>query len=141
LSKQDEYELHFQGTSRALRDAGLTKNDVDCIMSTGTGVIPLVEVAEYFGLRPKWVDSTSVGGSSWEVMVEHAAAALRQGLIDVAVLSYASTTRADLKKRLRPGNLGFSTRGPARFDSPWGFSLIAKYAMAARRHMIEFGTT
>jgi acetyl-CoA acetyltransferase len=136
-----EYELHFQGTSRALRDAGLTKDDVDCFMSTGTGVIPPVEVAEYLGLRPKWVDSTSVGGSSWEVMVEHAAAALRQGLVDVAVLSYASTTRADLKKRLRTGNLGFSTRGPAQFDSPWGFSLIAKYAMAARRHMIEFGTT
>ena len=136
-----EYELHFQGTSRALRDAGLAKDDIDCFMSTGTGTLPPIDVAEYLGLRPKWVDSTMVGGSSWEVLAEHAMAAISMGLIDVAVLSYASTTRADLKKRLRPANLGFSTRGPAEFDSPWGFSLIAKYAMAARRHMIEFGTT
>jgi acetyl-CoA acetyltransferase len=136
-----EYELHYQGTSRALRDAGLTKDDIDCFMSTGTGTLPPVDVAEYLGLRPKWVDSTMVGGSSWEFLVEHAMAAISLGLIDVAVLSYASTTRADLKKRLRPANLGFSTRGPAQFDSPWGFTLISKYAMAARRHMIEFGTT
>lgn len=136
-----EYELHYQGTSRALRDAGLGKDDIGCFMSTGTGALPPIDVAEYLGLHPNWVDSTSVGGSSWEVLVEHAMAAISLGLTDVAVLSYASTTRADLKKRLRTGNLGFSTRGPAQFDSPWGFSLIAKYAMVARRHMIEFGTT
>src|SRR5882757_7962256 len=141
VDDRTEYELHYQGTSRALRDAGLTKDDVDCFMSTGTGTLPPVDVAEYLGLRPRWVDSTAVGGSSWEVMVEHALAAISAGLIDVAVLSYASTTRADLKKGLRPANLGFSTRGPAQFDSPWGFTLISKYAMAARRHMIEFGTT
>jgi acetyl-CoA acetyltransferase len=136
-----EYELHYQGTSRALRDAGLSKDDVDCFMSTGTGTLAPIDVAEYLGLRPKWVDSTTVGGSSWEVLVEHAMAAISLGLVDVAVLSYASTTRADLKKRLRTANLGFSTRGPAQFDSPWGFSLISKYAMVACRHMIEFGTT
>ena len=136
-----EYELHYQATSRALRDAGLTKDDIDCFMSTGTGTLPPIDVAEYLGLRPTWVDSTSVGGSSWEFLVEHALAAISASLIDVAVLSYASTTRADLKRRLRPANLGFTTRGPGQFDSPWGFSLIAKYAMAARRHMIEFGTT
>jgi acetyl-CoA acetyltransferase len=136
-----EYELHYQGTSRAVRDAGLAKDDIDCFMSTGTGTLPPIDVAEYLGLRPKWVDSTMVGGSSWEFLVDHAMAAISLGLIDVAVLSYASTTRADLKKHMRSANLGFSTRGPAQFDSPWGFSLISKYAMAARRHMIEFGTT
>jgi hypothetical protein len=67
-----EYELHYQGTSRALRDAGLTKDDIDCFMSTGTGTLPPIDVAEYLGLRPKWVDSTMVGGSSWEFLVEHA---------------------------------------------------------------------
>jgi acetyl-CoA acetyltransferase len=136
-----EYELHYQGTMRALRDAGLTKDDVDCFMSTGTGILPPVDVVEYLGLRPAWVDSTSVGGSSWEFLVEHATAAIALGLADVAVLSYASTSRSDLKKRLRTANLGFSARGPAQFDSPWGFSLISKYAMVARRHMIEFGTS
>jgi acetyl-CoA acetyltransferase len=92
------------------------------------------------GLRPTWVDSTGVGGATWEFMVEHATAAIAQGLTDVVVLAYGSTARADLKKKLRSANLSFGTRGPAQFDAPWGHTLIAKYAMTARRHMHEFGT-
>ena len=41
----------------------------------------------------------------------------------------------------RPANLGFGTRGPVQFDAPYGHALIAKYAMATRRHMYEYGTT
>jgi acetyl-CoA acetyltransferase len=135
------FQLHFQGASRALADAGLSKEDVGGFMSCGLGTLAPIEVTEYLGLRPNWVDSTQVGGSSWEFLVEHAVAAISQGLTDVVVLAYGSTTRADLKRRLRTANLGFGSRGPSQFDSPWGHSLIAKYAMTARRHMFEFGTT
>ena len=135
------FQLHFQGTARALADAGLSKDDVGGFMSCGLGTLAPIEVTEYLGLRPSWVDSTQVGGSSWEFLVEHAVAAISQGLTDVVVLAYGSTTRADLKRRLRTANLGFGSRGPSQFDSPWGHSLIAKYAMTARRHMFEFGTT
>jgi len=135
------YELHWQATSRALADAGLSKQDVGGFMSQGTGMLPPVELTEYMGMRPTWVDSTGVGGATWEFMVEHAYAAIAQGLTDVVVLAYGSTARADLKKKLRSANLSFGTRGPAQFDAPWGHTLIAKYAMTARRHMHEFGTT
>jgi acetyl-CoA acetyltransferase len=135
------YELHFQATSRALADAGLTKADVGGFMSTGLGVLAPIEVSEYLGLRPLWADSTGVGGSTWEFMLEHAVAAIAQGLTDVVVLAYGSTARADLKRRLRSANLSFGTRGPTQFDAPYGHTLIAKYAMTARRHMHEFGTT
>ena len=74
-------------------------------------------------------------------MVEHAAAAIAKGQADVVVLSYGSTTRADLKKGRRTANLSFGTRGPVQFDAPFGHTLIAKYAMSTRRHMHEFGTT
>ncbi len=110
-------------------------------MSHGTGALPPVELAEYLGLRPNWVDSTGHGGSVWEFMTEHAAAAIAQGLVEVVVLSYASTQRADLKKRLRMANLSFGTRGPIQFDAPFGHPVGSRYAMAARRHMHEFGTT
>ncbi len=141
VDDKDVFELHYQGTSRALADAGLQKSDVDGFMSTGTGTLAPVEVAEYLGLQPSWVDSTGVGGASWEFMAEHAYAAIAQGLVDVVVLAYGSTTRADLKRRLRTANLAFSARGPGQFEAPFGHSLIAKYAMSARRHMVEFGTT
>ncbi|MGP8058333.1 MAG: thiolase C-terminal domain-containing protein [Acidimicrobiales bacterium] len=135
------FELHYQGTTRALADAGIDKSEVDGFMSHGTGALPPVELAEYLGLRPNWVDSTGHGGSVWEFMTEHAAAAIAQGLVEVVVLSYASTQRADLKKRLRMANLSFGTRGPIQFDAPFGHPVGSRYAMAARRHMHEFGTT
>ena len=135
------YELHWQAASRALADAGLTKDDVDGFGSSGMGLLAPTEIAEYMGLRPTWVDGTSVGGSTWEFMVEHAAAAIAAGHAEVVVLAYGSTTRADLKARRRTANLGFGSRGPVQFDSPFGHSLISKYAMATRRHMYEFGTT
>ena len=135
------FHVHFDAVSRALADAGLRREDVDGFFSTGTGVLAPIEVAEYLGIRPTYYDSTGVGGSAWEVMLEHAVAGIRAGMIDVAVLSDGSTRRADLKKGLRRANLSFSTRGPTQWDVPFGHTLIAKYAMSARRHMHEFGTT
>ena len=67
------YELIAQASRRALADAGLTPDDVDGLASTGQGTLPPVDVGEYLGLRPRWIDSTAVGGASWEVMAAHAA--------------------------------------------------------------------
>src|SRR5262245_23744208 len=60
----------------ALADAGLGREVVDGFASAGLGTLAPVEVAEYLGLRPSWADSTSVGGSTWEVMAAHAADAI-----------------------------------------------------------------
>jgi acetyl-CoA acetyltransferase len=141
LDDVSPFELHYQAASRALADAGLDKGDVDGFASSGTGLLAPIEVAEYLGLRPTWVDGTGVGGSTWEFMVEHATAAIAEGHVEVVVLAYGSTARADLKRRDRRANLSFGSRGPVQFDAPYGHTLIAKYAMAARRHMHEFGTT
>ncbi len=71
-----------------------------------------IEICEYLGLRPTWIDGTGVGGSTWEFMVEHATAAILAGHVEIVVLAYGSTTRADLKARRRTANLGFGGRGP-----------------------------
>src|SRR5215471_14406868 len=141
VDNKSPFELHYQAASRALADAGLEKGDVDGFASSGTGLLMPIEVAEYLGLRPTWVDGTGVGGSTWEFMVEHATAAIAEGHAEVVVLAYGSTARADLKRRDRRANLSFGSRGPVQFDSPFGHALISKYAMAARRHMHEYGTT
>jgi len=135
------YELHYQAASRAIADAGLTKADIDGVGSCGTGLLAPIEVAEYMGLKPTWVDGTGVGGAAWEFMVEHATAAIQAGHVNTVVLVYGSTTRADLKARRRSANLSFGARGPVQFDTPFGHTLISKYAMATRRHMYEYGTT
>src|SRR3954451_2009752 len=135
------FELHHQAASRALADAGLTKNDVDGLASCGMGLLAPIELGEYLGLRPNWSESTGVGGAAWEFMAEPAAAAIQAGHAEVVLIVYGSTTRADLKQRRRSANLSFGARGPTQFDAPYGHALISKYAMATRRHMHEFGTT
>ncbi|MFE0876884.1 acetyl-CoA acetyltransferase [Streptomyces smyrnaeus] len=135
------YALHAQAARRALADAGCDRSQVDGLASAGLGTLAPVEVAEYLGLRPTWVDSTSVGGATWEVMAAHAADAIAQGRADTVLLVYGATPRADLKARRRTADLSFGARGPLQFEVPYGHTLIAKYAMAARRHMHQYGTT
>ncbi|WP_371646764.1 thiolase C-terminal domain-containing protein [Streptomyces mirabilis] len=135
------YALHVQAARRALADAGMDRSLVDGFASAGLGTLPPVEVAEYLGLRPTWVDSTAVGGSTWEVMAAHATDAIAAGHAEAVLLVYGSTARADIKAGRRTGNLSFGARGPLQFEVPYGHTLIAKYAMAARRHMHTYGTT
>jgi acetyl-CoA acetyltransferase len=135
------YALLAQASRRALNDAGLDPGRVDGFASTGLGTMPPIDVAEYMGLRPRWLDSTTVGGASWEVMAAHAADAIAEGRADIVLLSYGSTARSDLRRGLRSANLDWGSRGPQQWEAPYGHTLISKYAMAARRHMHEYGTT
>jgi acetyl-CoA acetyltransferase len=138
---QTPYGMLAQASRRAVTEAGLGPGDIDGFGSTALGALAPVDVAEYLGLRPRWLDSTAVGGSSWEVMAAHAADAIAQGRADVILLSYGSTARSDLRNKLRTGSLDWGSRGPMQWEAPYGHTLVAKYAMAARRHMHEYGTT
>ncbi|MFI9720471.1 thiolase C-terminal domain-containing protein [Streptomyces sp. NPDC052396] len=141
LDTVSPYALHAQAARRALADCGLDRSVIDGFASAGLGTLAPAEVAEYLGLRPAWVDSTSVGGATWEVMAAHAADAIAAGHAEAVLLVYGSTARADLRAGRRTANLSFGARGPLQFEVPYGHTLIAKYAMAARRHMHQYGTT
>jgi acetyl-CoA acetyltransferase len=129
----------------ALDDAGLTLADVDGVCTNmGPGWAPSMELAEHLGIRPTWTDSTQTGGSSFEILVEHASAAIALGLCEVAVIVYASTPRSD--RKLRGG--GYRSRQTmgvtptAEWELPYGLRMpLGAYALAASRHMAEFGTT
>lgn len=135
------WALISQSSRRALADAGLTPDQVDGLASTSLGMLAPADVGEYLGLRPRWVDSTAVGGSAWEVMASHAVDAISAGHADVVLLTYGSTARSDLRRKLRTASMNWGTRGPNQWEAPYGHTIISKYAMAARRHMHEFGTT
>ncbi|MFD7814820.1 acetyl-CoA acetyltransferase [Streptomyces sp. NPDC059785] len=141
LDAATPYALHAQAARRALADSGLDRTLIDGFASAGLGTLAPAEVAEYLGLRPVWVDSTSVGGSTWEVMAAHAADAIAAGRARAVLLAYGSTARADIRAGRRTGDLSFGSRGPLQFEVPYGHTLVAKYAMAARRHMHQYGTT
>jgi acetyl-CoA acetyltransferase len=140
LPDKTAWQLHHQAARAALADAGLKKEDIDGLFSCGDDWTHALQLAEYLGLRPTYVDSTQVGGASWEFFVEHAVAALQTGKCNVALLVYGSTLRSDLQRR-RMGDSTPAPRGPAQYEAPYGLTLIGRYALAARRHMHEYGTT
>ena len=141
VDDKNPYELIAQASRRAVADAGLEKADIDGLGSTAISIMAPVDVGEYLGLTPRWLDSTSVGGSSWEIMAAHAVDAIAEGHADVILLTYSSTARADMRRKLRGASLDWGSRGPMQWEQPYGHTLISKYAMAARRHMHEYGTT
>lgn len=130
-------QLQAQAAKLALEDAGLTKNDVDALFTAGNWAwAPNLMLAEYLGIQPKFTDSTNIGGSSFEAHVGHAAAGIKAGLFDVALITYGSTNRS---KPSRPNHQSPLT---AQYELPYGLPTpVGAYALAAMRHMHQYGTT
>lgn len=129
-------ELMAQASLNALADAGYTVGDVDGLFAaTSTHAFPTLSVAEYLGIRPKFFDGTNVGGSSFEAHLVVAALALDAGLCSVALICYGSN------QRTASGRL-ISMSEPQAHEAPYKpRNPITSYALAASRHMHQFGTT
>jgi acetyl-CoA acetyltransferase len=122
----------------ALAEAGLGAGDVDAVFSAGNwGWAPQMTVAEYLGIQPRYTDGTNIGGASFEAHAGHAAAAIEAGLADVALITYGSTQRTGKSRNApRPATL------TGQFELPYGLPQpVGAYALAAMRHMHQYGTT
>ena len=132
-------QVHAEVALGAVADAGLSLSDVDAYFCAGDapGFGPL-SMADYLGLkRLRYVDSTETGGSSYLVHVGHAAAAIAERKCQVALITLAGLLRS---QRLARGSA--SPLAPeAAFEQPFGPTTVSMYALAARRHMYEYGTT
>jgi acetyl-CoA acetyltransferase len=129
-------DLMAQGIHRALADCGLTLRDVDGLFCATTQArTSAMSLCEYLGMPDVYTDSTIVGGSSFEVHVAHAVAAIQLGLCSVAAITYGSTQRT-------VGRRQASAREWNAYETPYRpFLPASAYAMAASRHMHEYGTT
>jgi len=136
------FELQAQAATRAVADAGIERSEIDGLFSCGhADGLHVLQLAEYLGLQPRFLDSTLVGGSSWETFVEHAVLALQAGRCSTALLVYASTAKSDVARRYRSSDAAFMPSGINQYEVPFGPTLISKYAMVAQRHMYQYGTT
>lgn len=133
-------QIHLDVASGALADAGLGFDDVDAYYSDGDAPgFGAMSMAEYLGLSPTVIDDTETGGSSYLVHVQHAADAIAAGRIDVALITLAGKPRTG---GTGPGSSArFDGAPEAAFENLFGLSIPLGYAMAARRHMHEYGTT
>lgn len=120
----------------ALADAGIAVEEVDGVFASATQIPwAATTLAEDLGVRPRWTDSTMIGGASPMAHLNHARAAIAAGQCEVAVIGYGSTQRS-----VGRGTASVQDRDP--WEAPYEPPLpVAAYALAASRHMHEFGTT
>ena len=120
----------------ALEEAGLKKSDIDGVWNANlVNFMPALTIPEYLGIRPKISDGTNLGGSSFLSHMVMAAAAIRTGLCEVALVCYGSAQRS------QGGKLQTSS-DPAPYEYRYKpRNPPTTYALGAARHMYEFGTT
>jgi acetyl-CoA acetyltransferase len=129
-------DLMAQATHRALADCGLKLSDIDAVLCTHTqSRMAALQLCEYLRITPGYFDSTQIGGSSFMSHLAHAQAAIEHGLCEVALIAYGSTQRSVSRAVASPREFN-------PYETPYRPLLPASaYALAASRHMHQFGTT
>ena len=132
VPNKSSLQHHAEAASNALEDAGLSKNDVDGVLTAGLSTLA---TAEYLGIRPGFTDSTYVGGSSFVIHVAHAVAAIRAGYCEVALITHGQAGRSTRVRVPADGNLPY-----AQYEAPYGIiGAPINYSMACTRYMHEYG--
>lgn len=130
-------ELLAKASLAAIADAGLRPSDIDGVFS----MLPqdpfcAMSVPEYLGIRPKLVESTRTGGSAFQIHAMWAALALEAGLCDAVLIAYGSNQRSAAGGLVSSGAAPFPYEQTYKPRNP-----PSAYALAAARHMHEYGTT
>jgi acetyl-CoA acetyltransferase len=132
--------LEARMAKEALDDAGLTLADVDGVCHHQSSMA----FAEYLGIQASFTDSTLTGGSVFEVYLEHAASAIAAGVAECILVVFAQTPRAD-RAAVDAAPRRLSLPGPdprQEWEAPYGPQLpVGAYALAASRHLHQYGTT
>ena len=118
----------------ALENAGLRLGDVDhlsvCIPNDAMCGLGL---AEHYGIHPRMINNNRPGGSAFMTHAIAAALAIDAGLCEVALITYASNPKT--------GGGRLTPPPPPVYEAPYGVSIFVPYALAATRHMHQYGTT
>lgn len=140
------FQIHAEVTRGVLDDAGVALGEIDgyCTaagdVAEGGSVDNTVELSEYLGLTPTYFDGTDVGGCSYIVHAGHAMAAIACGMAEMVLITYASCPRW-WPVTVPDWYVPTLPIGPGQFEFPFGPTIPAGYAVAAQRHMHQYGTT
>jgi|SRR5690554_10164 len=129
-------DLAGRAAIEALKDAGLKLPDVDALfVCTPDDALSGLSAAEYLGIKPRFTENNRTGGSAFHSHVIAAALMLEAGYCDTALIMYGSN------QRTASGGL-MSMRKPSPYEKPYKpLTPLSSYALAAARHMHEYGTT
>lgn len=136
-----EQEIIAQAACQAVARSGLEMKDIDGILTSSlTSPWWVMRMAEYLGIRPRFSDSTMFGGSSFIAGFRIAALAIAAGECENVLVCYGSTPRsAPSSSKI---NQMRAELDPQPYEHPYKpFNPVSSYALAAARHMHEYGTT
>ena len=131
-------DIAIEASVKALAEAGLTTRHVDAVFGSLPGnanPLSALLIAEMLGIQPKFTDNNRTGGSTFLSYTLMAAMALKEGLCETALIFYGSN------QRTASGKLVSSVK-PFAYEAPYAPIFPAtSYALAASRHMHDYGTT
>lgn len=136
-----EMEILVQAAHRAVTDAGLTMQDIDGIATASvTSTMWAMPVIEHLGIKPTFIDSTMLGGSSFVAHLMPAIHALESGQCNAVLVCYGSTQRTSTISRAEIGNARRKL-DPQPYETPYNpLNPLSSYALVAARHMHQYGT-
>ncbi|MBL7493505.1 thiolase family protein [Frankia sp. AgB1.9] len=127
LPGETSTSLLLDAVAGVLADAGAALADVDGICAPGMGGALVYDL----GLGPAWQGAQPGIGAVLE-----AAAAISTGQADCVLVVTAEAGTYTEHTATAPW-----TRPENEFVIPWGMFTVAEFALIARRHMIQYGTT
>ncbi|OOG42989.1 thiolase [Polaromonas sp. A23] len=135
-------ELLARAAHAAVADAGLKMSDIDGLCTaSASATMWSMPVVEYLGINPRYIDATMIGGSSFIAHLLPAMYALQSGQCNAVLVCYGSAQRtAAFGRKEIVASRKFLD--PQPYEYPYEpMSPLSAYALAASRHMHQFGTT
>jgi len=136
-----ETDIAVEAAFKAVKDAGLKMSDIDGLTTASMkNPMSTMRLTEELGLQTNFVDESCTGGSSFVLHMLTAAMALRAGLCRNVLIVYGSTQKTGVRRSI----ISDYRRNvdPDVFELPYQpFNPPSSYALAAARHMHQYGTT
>ena len=133
-------QLHIEAIRNVSDYTGIPISDIDGVFSTAW----TSDLAEHLGLHPKYIDTTAVGGCSFQIHVHHALCAIYSGVIDTALISHGENgwSQRRVGKEGGPSYPAHRDAPAVQMVSPYGLmGPPSYYAHAMVRHNHDYGTT
>jgi acetyl-CoA acetyltransferase len=136
-------QLCVDAARRALEDAGISKEQVDGLVTGNSMVEPYMyhaeAIAEYMQIFPRYCISIGAGGGTTFSALHHAASAIATGVCETVLIAMADNLLTGLSREQAMGIQ--SSVGHSQFETPYGPTVPALYALIAQAHMATYGTT
>ncbi len=143
LEGRNTLDLMSDAAITALDDAGLTRGDIDGLISGYSTTLPHLMLstvfAEHFGLSPHYAHGMQLGGATGFAMVMLAHTLVEAGVVR-NVLVVAGENRLSGQSR-DAAIQTLAQVGHPRYEVPLGPTIPAYYGLVASRYMHETGTT